>query len=53
MSMAMEPTESRWLRMRLNSVAITRQYSPRFGTSIAASRSAAIAQPWLHGMAAT
>src|SRR3989442_15810361 len=33
MSIAMEPTESRWLWMRLNSVAITRQYSPRFGTS--------------------
>ncbi len=53
MSIPMLPTESRWLEMRLNSVAITRQYSARFGTSMPASFSHAIAQPWLHGIAAT
>jgi hypothetical protein len=53
MSIAIEPTPRRWLWMRFSSTAITRQYSPRFGTSMPASRSAAIAQPWLQGIAAT
>ena len=39
--------------MRLSSPAITRQYSPRCGTSMPASFSTAIAQPWLHDIAAT
>ena len=39
--------------MRLNSAAMMRQYSARLGTSMPASRSAAIAQPWLQNIAAT
>ena len=39
--------------MRLSSSAITRQYSPRFGTSMPPSFSHAIAQPWLQNIAAT
>ena len=53
MSIAMAPTESRWLAIRPSSQAITRQYSPRRGTSILASASQAIAQPWLHCIAET
>ena len=53
MSIAMVPTDSRWLWMRHSSSAITRQYSARFGTSMPPSFSAAIAQPWLQNIAAT
>lgn len=45
MSMLVAPTEIRWLAMRPNSQAITRQYSPRRGTSMPASFSQAIAHP--------
>ena len=52
MSIAIVPTESRWLAIRFSSQAITRQYSARFGTSMPRSRSTAIAQPWLANIAA-
>ena len=52
MSIAMVPTEIRWLEMRFSSQAITRQYSARLGICMPSRRSTAMAQPWLANMAA-
>ena len=50
-SMASAPVAIRWLAMRFSSLAITRQYSARGGTSMPISFSTASAQPWLVNMA--
>ena len=52
MSIAMVPTEIRWLEIRFSSQAITRQNSARLGTCIPSRRSTAIAQPWFANIAA-